>query len=497
MALLRLHSNNTTSNITFDTGQSLLQVLQKQGATIFAPCGGNGACGKCKVRIKEIGDVNSCTYYPAADIEVILPNKRESIILTEQYKHTLNLPLKTIELAKQVTHPLGLAIDIGTTSIVFYWLDLLTGSLINSVGRSNPQMKYGADVISRISHCQGEREVAEMQSLIVNLINEEIDHFTKRESFTPDNIVKISVSANTTMLHLLLGINPTSIALVPFKPQFTESKIQKAVNLGLKTHPLAFLHTLPSLSAYVGADIIAGLASLNPSDKIKNYLFIDIGTNGEMAIVTPDKIFCCATAAGPAFEGANISCGMGAFDGAISAYNVDGLKTIADEKPVGICGSGLIDIMAFLLENNIVVSDGTLKHDFLLVDKKQSGNGEDIKITQQDIREIQLAKSAVITGINILLKSADITTNNIDAVYLAGGFGNFMNPENAIKIGLLPRGLKNKIIPVGNTSGAGAMLHLLNDDFIKNINHILLKSGIIELSNHPDFELEFVMNMFF
>lgn len=497
MPEIKVHHSNGVININYSEGASLLQILQNHSFKIEAPCGGNGTCGKCRVKIKMVGVINSCEYYPVSDIEVILPNEKESQILTAQHQYLLKLPVEISALAHDISYPIGLAVDLGTTSIVFYWINLITGSVIRNKGISNPQVKYGADVISRINYCTNESKIQTLQKEVVNAINHQIEQFCSSENVSSENIVKLSVSANTTMLHLLAGVNPTQIALAPFKAPFTEEKIYRPKDLRININDSGIIHLLPSISAYVGADIVAGLASLQPPENIKNYLFIDIGTNGEMALVTPSEIYCCATAAGPAFEGANIYCGMGAFDGAISAYSPGGYQTIGDVKPIGICGSGLIDVIAYMLDNGIIQFDGILNDDFMLISEKDSGNNQAIVITPRDVREIQLAKSAVFTGIKLLVKQARINLEQIDAVFLAGGFGNYMNPQNAVKTGILPQEVKDKIILVGNTSGAGAILKTVNNNFDQYTNKIIEKSQLVELTTHPEFEMEFAMNMFF
>jgi len=497
MPNIKLHRNSEIKTSSYETGQNLMQIIQAQGIDISAPCGGNGTCGKCRVKVKNVGTINSCTYWPDKDIEVILPNRIESRILTHQHTNTLKLPLEPSPLAQSLTYPIGIAIDIGTTSIVFYWISLITGSIITNVGIINPQVKYGADVISRINFTCNKNGLITLQRELIDAINKQISDFSISESIAIENIAKISVSANTTMLHLLAGVNPLPIALAPFNAPFTESKIFKSDDLGILAHQEAHIELLPSISAYVGADIVSGLAALQPPAAIKNYLFIDIGTNGEMALVTQDQIYCCATAAGPAFEGANIFCGMGAFDGAISIYNENGYQTISDEKPIGICGSGLLDIVAYLLEKGVLTSDGELHEDYVVASKDASGKGEAIVITPTDIREVQLAKSAVYTGIKLLMLEANMSFEQLDAVYLAGGFGNYLNPESATTIGLLPQEVKGKIITVGNTSGAGAVLHTLSPKFSNYTLSIIEKSKLIELANHPEFEMEFAMNMYF
>jgi uncharacterized 2Fe-2S/4Fe-4S cluster protein (DUF4445 family) len=497
MPQITIHQDGRNSTVSFKSGDSLLSLLQKHSQTISAPCGGNGSCGKCAVYIKEIGEVNSCKYFPTADIEVLLPTSKESFILTQQYQHTIHLKAQKNELAASCSSPFAIGIDLGTTSVVLYLINLKDGSLVKRVGFGNPQTKYGADVISRINYCTDKDKLFLLQNEIIKAINHHIADLQQSLNLHSNQIVKISIAANTSMLHLLAGKDPSSLALVPFQPVFTEEQVYSARELGLNIKPKANIHLLPSLSAFIGADIMAGLACLSPQKRIKKYLFIDIGTNGEIALVTEDKIYCCATAAGPAFEGANISCGMCAFEGAISSFRAGTYQTISNQKPIGISGSALIDIVAYMLNQNLISMDGNLEKDFIIVPKEESGHGENISINPQDIREVQLAKSAIFTGIKLLLQEAKLSMNDLDAIYLAGGFGNYLNPENAIKIGLLPNNCLDKIIAVGNTSGAGAVLHAKSDQFIQHINAVRKKSELVDLAKHPDFEIEFAMNMYF
>lgn len=476
----------------------LLTVLRNAGYDIYAPCGGNGTCGKCKVWIKGEGSVASCVFPVGKDMEVILPDKIESQILVDQHKHTFTFPLGPGESVKLSNNPHGVAIDIGTTSLVFYLVDLITGVIVETRAETNPQATFGADVISRINYtAQKENALEELQQLIIQSINNNLGHFTELMGLKSNDIVKISISGNTTMLHLLLAKNPMSIALAPFTPQFTDAQYPSSKSLKLACHPEAHIETLPCISAYIGADIVAGLASIDPNDEFKNYLFLDIGTNGELALVSNCKILCCATAAGPAFEGARITHGITAVEGAISKFDKDGYKVIGDMTPKGICGSGLIDIVAYMVEKELVDMDGLIKEDFVVVDKHNSGIDEAIVLTQQDIREVQLAKSAIAAGVNILLSRANIKHHELDAVFLAGGFGNYIDTDSAMAIGLLSPKFKGKIISLGNTSGTGAILSLKSKSMAKIIDDLLSKSQYIELSDEMDFAMEFAMNMMF
>ena len=498
MYKLTVHEEGHANVIETDGYDLLLSVLRNADYDIYAPCGGNGTCGKCKVWIKGEGSVSSCVFPVMEDMEIVLPDRLESQILVDQHKYTIKLPLLPGDAVRLSNNPHGVAIDIGTTSVVFYLVDLITGVIVETRAAANPQASYGADVISRINYTAENKDgLRKLQSVIVQIINENLAHFIQRMGLSPKDIVKISISGNTTMLHLLLGVDPLAIALAPFRPAFTEAREINAEDLGLHMHQNAKVHTLPCISAYVGADIVAGLASINPSEKFHKYLFMDIGTNGELALVSDGKILCCATAAGPAFEGANIQHGITAVEGAISKFAKDGYQVIGDVRPIGICGSGLIDVAAILLETDLIDMDGLLAKDFIVSPAEENGINENIVITQKDIRELQLAKSAIASGVNILLNKAGINHEELDAVFLAGGFGNYINIDNAMKIGMLSPQFKGKVISLGNTSGTGALLSLRSMEMDKLIDQLLSKAEHLELADEPEFAMEFAMNMLF
>lgn len=484
----------------FETdGREFLQsALRKNGYKIYSPCGGKGTCGKCKVWVHGEGSVTSCIFHVTRDLLIHMPDERESQILVDQHQHTVEVPLKPGKCIRLSKNPHGVAIDIGTTSLVFYLVDLLSGTILETRAEENPQVNYGADVISRINYtAENSNGLKELQTVLIDSINRQLLHFNRFAEIAHEDIVKIAIAGNTTMLHLLLGVDPLPLALVPFTPRFIDRQHINTGDLPLYCHPEADIDTLPGISAYVGADIVAGLASIKPMKDIKTYLFMDIGTNGELALVTPERVLCCATAAGPAFEGARITHGMTAVEGALSAFSGSSFKVIGDVAPVGICGSGLIDIIASMLEEDLIDDNGLLESDFVVVDKEHSATGAPIMIYQQDVREVQLAKSAIAAGVKILMAKGGIDMQDLDAVFLAGGFGNYIDINSAIKIGLLSGQYKDKIIPMGNTSGTGALLSLKSSAFIHILNTLVKKAEFLELSEEPDFTMEFAMNMMF
>lgn len=495
---ITIHKDGVKSQVKTEGRDFLQTVLRDAGFDIYSPCGGNGTCGKCKVWITGEGSVASCVFPITSDLEVVLPDRKEARILVDQHRYTINLPFQPGSCVKLSRNPHGIAIDIGTTSLVFYLVDLTTGTMLETRAEENPQAGFGADVISRINYAaQHENGLQTLQDAIVSSINKQLLHFVDLVGLRPSDIVKMSIAGNTTMLHLLLGADPLPIALAPFTPRFIQRQIVSPTGLALNCHPDAEIETLPGISAYVGADIVAGLASIAPHDEFKTYLFMDIGTNGELALVTPDRILCCATAAGPAFEGARITYGSTAVDGAISAYDEKGYTVIGDVLPSGICGSGLIDVVAYMVSHGLLSSEGLLSEDFVVEEAKHTGINDHIVINQQDIREVQLAKSAIAAGVNILLSKAGISHHELDAVFLAGGFGNHINTQSAITIGLLSAHYREKVISLGNTSGTGALLSLKSVWFRNITDDIIARADHIELSEEVDFAMEFAMNMMF
>ena len=496
MPTINVKHNDSNRTISCKEDRTLLSVLQENGFEINAPCGGNGKCGKCKVYVSGKGSVISCKYLVKGSIDIVLPGSREASILTDQHAFSKKPVLKPGDTATLSKNPHGVAIDIGTSTLAFYLVNLNTATIVATNAAVNPQSKYGADVISRINYAASQQDGLNiLQQEILNAINQQLVNLIEIGNIEHNDMVKITIAGNTTMLHILLGVDPLSIALVPFKPAFIDEQLTTGSALGLLSNPKAQIKILPSLSAFVGADIVAGIASINPTKKFSNVLFIDIGTNGEMALVTPEKIWCCATAAGPAFEGANISCGMSAVEGAINAYNSKGYSVIGNTEPEGICGSGLVDVTAYLVENRHVQEDGLLSKDFVITPPGKDKAG--VVITQQDIRELQLAKSAIFSGVKSLLRKASLTPDDLDVLFLAGGFGSYIDVGNAIKIGMLPEEMLHKTISLGNTSATGAYLSLISTDFDLTIQDVRNRSSHFDLTEDENFMMDFVMNMSF
>jgi uncharacterized 2Fe-2S/4Fe-4S cluster protein (DUF4445 family) len=499
MPRLRVKGENGSERIINALpGENLLNALVRNGIEIYAPCGGNGTCNKCRIWTRQKGTVFACRTIPAEGDEVVLPTAREASILDHQHKHTHDYPDRPGPSVELSGAPMGMAVDIGTTTLVLYFYDFVKKTLIHISSVVNPQQPYGADVISRINHCiQAENGLQTLHAELIRAINHQVRDFLTEYGLKEKDLVKVAFTGNTTMLHFLLKEDPRSIAFAPYQPRFTAEQHRVGGELALATHERAFVKVLPSISGYVGADIVAGLAALKPEDGIRNYLYIDLGTNGELALVSPGRMLCCATAAGPAFEAANISCGMPAVNGAVSAYTGKGYRTIADAPPVGLCGSGLLDVVSFLLDSATISPSGELEQDFIIAPAAETGSGEDIRLIPSDVRELQLAKAAVAAGTSILLRAAGLDTGSVDAVFLAGGFGNYISRESAIRTGLLDSSFLDKVIPIGNASGTGALIALKSEDFDARVNRLTEKMEYIELSSDPDFVTEYAMKMSF
>lgn len=402
---------------------------------------------------------------------------------------------------------LGTAIDIGTTGISAYLLNLETGEVIKKLSSLNPQTKFGGDVVSRISYCREEAHGLEnLKILIVDEINRLLKNLTA-ETYSVDEVYNVVVAGNTTMTHLLLGINPSSMAMAPYTPVLLESCIFKAAEIGININPEGRMTVLPGASAYVGADIIAGIAAIGFNGRAHKSIFIDIGTNGEIAAISNGKMICTSTAAGPALEGMNISCGCRAENGAIESFYIDEdyiiiYSTVGEGEPVGICGSGLLDIAGSLLQRNIITSTGSFNKNMderikdRLVDKKFYITDK-IFISQKDIRQIQLAKGAIAAGIIMLLEKMHVNISEVEEIVIAGAFGYHINPESILRIGLIPKGFKGEITFAGNTSIEGARLAAINKNILVLMDKIKDEMETLELSTDEDFQNYFIRELNF
>jgi uncharacterized 2Fe-2S/4Fe-4S cluster protein (DUF4445 family) len=408
----------------------------------------------------------------------------------------------------------GIALDLGTTSVVAELVDLISSESLGTSACLNPQAEYGGDVLTRISFAaQHTNGMQILQKKIVEGINNLIDRLTGEQNLCSEDIFEVVVAGNTTMLHLLMGVSPHSLAQSPYRPVFTQQMEVSATELGVHMAARGMVTVLPSAAAFVGADIVAGLLAIGHYSYSKITLFIDIGTNGELVVSRNGKLVGTSSAAGPALEGMNISCGCRAESGAIEGVIIDSnchinLEVIGDGKPKGICGSGLVDLVAELVRCGVIEANGRFaKKDKLVpmlasrlvdVDERPAflvSEVGHIYISQKDVRQVQLAKGAIAAAIELLLKELDISCTDVEEVLVAGAFGAHLKPSSLIGIGLLPPVCQGKIRFVGNTAKAGAMAVLLNRQAAMDVVEIAQAIKVIDLSCQPEFQDCFIKSL--
>lgn len=408
------------------------------------------------------------------------------------------------------SHIYGIAVDIGTTTVAAELVDMTTGKELGSSSVINPQKKFGLDVLTRITYALENPDIAlqNLQSEIVSGINEIIDELCQKSKIDKAHIYEVSIAANCTMLHFLLGVNADSIGKSPYAPSFVKAKNIPASTIGLDINPSCRLYCLPSVSSYIGADIVAGAYVCNLHKAEENVLFIDIGTNGEIVLSKKGELLSCSCAAGPALEGMNISCGMRAAEGAIEDVEIlednVSFKTIGEHDPAGICGSGILAVLRELLKTGIVKKDGSFvkkekleTHDYRQKFIKLNGRKREfilkdepnpLYITQSDIRQVQLAKGAILSGFHALLKKADLTMDQLDKVVIAGQFGSHLPAESLTGTGILPKEVNDKLTYVGNSSKTGAYMALMSADIKKELSEVAHSIDYMELGASEGYE---------
>lgn len=420
----------------------------------------------------------------------------------------------------------GVAVDIGTTTVAAYLMDMVRGENIDVASALNAQGAFGADVISRINYAITEPEGPNLlKAKILDQLDSLLQTLARRNNLNLKEIYEISLAANTTMIHLALGLPSGNIASAPFISVTTEALEIPAQDLGLSIAPGALVQILPSISGYVGADIVAAVLAGEMDQAEGPCLLIDIGTNGEIVLGDKTGLVSCSTAAGPAFEGAHVGSGVGGIAGAVNTVSLqrEGLSftTISQAPPLGICGSGIVDLLALLLRAGVVdetgrmlsreeaaaagVSDwflqGLTELDgeaaFVLVKEEDTAVGAPVMLTQKDVREIQLAKAAIAAGIDTLTQQAQIPLEKIQTLFLAGGFGSYIHKESAAAIGLIPAELIHRVEVLGSAAGRGAIMSLLSRKMRDRCRGIRESMTYVELSSSPEFQDAYIERMFF
>lgn len=537
----RFENNDPPVTVGVTGEETVLETARSLGVAIDAPCSGNGACGKCRVQLLSgqvqalpnaaLGDCRylACGIFPRSDLTVLVPalaSAYQSRIRTAAHAaydelladlRAAGLPMAAPDGVPDVSAPCALAIDVGTTTVCAALLDLRSGGKILAEGaRGNAQLRYGADVIHRIIE-QGKPDgVRKLRDAIVeDTLVPLLSDLCGQAGVESGRIVRVAVVGNTTMEHLLLGVDASGIRTEPYIPAFYRRDGMTAADLRLPVHPDAQICLAPNVGSFVGGDVTAGVLAATFWNSEDLSLFIDLGTNGEIVLGNREFLIACACSAGPAFEGGEISCGMRATDGAIEAVRIDEttlrptLTVIGGGKPVGICGSGLIDAAAELFRCGIIDARGKIVREgdrvfrdrhgtgrYLLAAADESATGREIAITEVDLDNLIRAKGAIYAAIDTLLSELDLDERAITRLFVAGGIGGGINVENAVRIGMLPAFPPDRFAYLGNTALAGAYAMALSRDAARKIDEIAQNMTYMELSAHPGYMDKFVAACF-
>ena len=472
-------------------GANLLEGLTQNGFFIPAACGGYGHCGKCAVKCRaadtdEYQTVLSCHTSVTSNLTVLLDADSENTLW------------KVSSASSCASRKVGMILDIGTTTLAACLIDKETDETLAKASTLNPQGAFGADVISRIS-AFGDGKGDEMRTVVVDATNRLIAEFCA----TGAQIDEVVVVGNPTMLHLFIGADPTGIGSYPFTPAFTETKYFVGADIGINAPRVRLL---PSISAYLGSDVSAGILACEMDKTDKTQLFMDLGTNGEVVLTHKGKLFAASTAAGPALEGANMSCGIGGVAGAIDRVWIENgrlrFTTVDGAQARGICGSGFIDLFALLLDEGILDETGAFCEEcdsplFHHLENDCFYLTPEIYLSQDDVRQFQLAKAAIAAGVEALTAHCGVKVDEIERVFLAGGLGYYMSPARAARTGLLSQALLSRTQIVGNTALAGARLCLLKEEKQTEIDSLCKETETVELSFSPVFSKAYIENMGF
>jgi len=510
-----VQKDDKTEKFFLNENESLMDGLIREGFYVSAICSGKGRCGKCKVRVLE-SDVAisaedekiftkqeiddgwrlSCMLYPKSDMTISFELSDETDF--EVVSDYVDVPKNASDGGNDEYE---IAIDIGTTTIALQLLDKSNGEICHTVTKINRQRQYGADVISRIQASVDGKD-NELKKIIREDLKNGILLLCDEYKIGVEQVNRIAIAANTTMTHLLMGYECKSLGQYPFTPvniDFIKGSVEEIIGISCNAEVVI----LPGISTYVGGDIVSGLYACNFDKSDDVCLLVDLGTNGEMALGNKDKILVASTAAGPAFEGGNIKWGTGSIEGAICSVKIENSKaevqTIKDKMPVGICGTGVVEITAEMLKEELIDETGLLDEDYFDdgFPIAKTANGKDIVFMQKDVREIQLAKAAIRAGVQTLLDRYGISEEDVSKVYIAGGFGYRLDTDKAIAIGMLPEEFADCNKAVGNSSLAGCVKFLRETQGTQRMTDLVGVSEEIALSTDKKFNEVYMEAMMF
>lgn len=501
--------------ITIHKGATLFEAAGQAGIIMNTACGGRGICEKCQVVIEPGGEkVLACQYKIERDLTVTVPLSSrffEQQILSEGIETAGIQPdiyEKYLEIQPK-EQILGVAVDIGTTTVVARLIDMQDGRCLVTEAALNPQTQYGDDVVSRIAYAETDDKLGELQKAIVDCVNELIGRLCIQAKIESDRIFEVCAVGNTTMNHIFLKLPVRQLGQAPYKAHSLDAKDTAVGELGLQINPAGNIHTVENIAGFVGSDTTAVALATGINEAEKMTLAVDIGTNGELVLGTSEKLYAASCAAGPALEGARISCGSRAVEGAIEAVVVNEddivLDVIGNSPAHSICGSGLIDAVAVLLNLGIVDTTGRFVEPASLEDKlspplfsriiEQDGqpafvldDSQKVILTQADIRQVQLAKAAIRAGIILLERKLGIADGDIEQIFLAGAFGNYIRAESALRLKILPDVPTERIRFVGNAASSGAQMILLSRQCLEKAGQLARKIEYVEIAHQPGFQ---------
>ncbi|MGA1980011.1 MAG: ASKHA domain-containing protein [Sedimentisphaerales bacterium] len=501
------------------SGATLLEAAGRAGIILNTVCGGKGICKKCLVNLDPDGrGVLACQHHIDSDLTVTVPFVSrffEHKILTEgvapQAEIQPDIYKKYLKFAPS-GKIFGVAVDIGTTTVVAKLIDMTDGHPLATQADLNPQTRFGDDVISRINYAQTDAKLAELHKTIIDCINKLTAKLCSQAAITTKQIYEMCVVGNTTMNHIFLKLPVVQLGQAPYNAFSLDAKDLSSKKIALQINPAGNIHTVENIAGFVGSDTVAVALAADINSAQDLTLVVDIGTNGEIVLGTADKLYAASCAAGPAFEGARISCGSRAMEGAIQAVVINeadlDLDVIGNCPPHSICGSGLIDAVAVLLNLGIIDTTGRFANPGKLPPAirsriiQQDGQpafrlADEVILTQKDIREVQLAKAAVRAGIKLLQSKMGIKDNDIKQVLLAGAFGNYIRRESALRIGLLPNLPLERIHFIGNAAASGAEMLLISHHCRTQAKKLARKIKYIEIAHEKEFEPVFTDLMLF